>query len=220
MRKLFCLILAIVMVISLCACVSNSDLEAVNGELKASQDQLAEYKEYDTLIRYLKSENYEAAIADIESRMPEPTEPEFTEIKITMDNYLDYFTVDFTEDWKVNAFGEIDGLDVNYILRMKADYTSRLRNIENTTINVEWTEEGHVYNCDVDFKNKTYTLAAEPNYIYPASKRAESFAGSFFVSDTFLGAALAKGNLSGDTIWMPGNFEILRIQGSIFLSNE
>lgn len=220
MRRLFCFSLIMIMIISMCGCVSNNEFEAVNAELKASQDQLAEYKEYDTLIGYLKSENYEAAIADIESRMPKPTEPPYSEIEITMDNYLNYFTVDFVEDWKVNAFGEIDGLDVNYILRIKEDYTSRLRNLENTTINVEWTEEGHVYNCDVDFKNKTYTLAAEPNYIYPANKQTKSFAGSFFVSDTFLGATLAKGNISGDTIWMPGNFEILRIQGSIFLTNE
>ncbi len=145
MKKALSLLLALAMCLSLAACgvdekynallenlASNNydgikqELSALSPDFAAEQEKLEEYAD---LIAALEAENWEAAVADIVSRVPvtEPEEPTYTEVKITMDNWQEYFEIREYETHRYNDFGEEESSSSGYGIYLKEEYLDDLK---------------------------------------------------------------------------------------------
>ena len=198
MKKTLCLVLSLILAVSLCACSGGPSPE---------------------------EQDYEPAKADTE-----PTKPELIEVKITMDNYLDYFNIDLMDYWNVNNFGEGEDLIIFYGLTIKDDYSNRLTNLENTQIDIECKYSTTNHKCEYDLKNMTYTIQepGEPYFNESNKTQVSSFTGDDLLNHPYGSAPIATSSVfyymppdssnKIDSIRTFDDIEILRIQGSIFLT--
>lgn len=177
MKKTISWILVIAACLTLCACGVDeqfkpllehletqnyagikNELVLISPDFKAEQEQSAANAEllakYQSLLDHLEAENYEDALADIESRMPVP---EYEIIDITMDNWQEYFEIVPDHYWRKNAFGEGEGLCVGFSLFLKDEYAARLNLTGNSKIACTVSFDARVKTLDVNWKETTFT---------------------------------------------------------------
>lgn len=181
MKKAISLILTLVLCLALCSCgvdekysallehLDAGNYEGIKSELatlspafKAEQEQMKTDAEklakYADLIDLLETEDYEGALADVQSRIPVPEEPSYTEIEITIDNWEDYFVIDYVEKWHTNSFGEIDRLRLDVVIHIKPEYADRVADKENAKINFDISYDCILNTVEIDYAAQTYTF--------------------------------------------------------------
>ena len=235
MKKAISLLLALVLCLSLCACgvdqkyealLSNlnagnyagikSELATLSPECKAEQEILAKYKD---LIDLLEAEDYDGAIADIQSRIPVPEEPASIEIEITMENWNEYFEIVFVEEWDNNGFTEPKYLYLDYYFNIKEDYVDRITKSSESEVELTFAVDYVSYACEIDYPSMQYTLGEDidlvPDEMVGTRVKRYSLED---VIDNY--CKLTTGYEFSNIIMMPKEPEILSIQGSIYLIEE
>lgn len=125
MKKITALALVLVLLLALCACGETAAPESEN-EVPAEVQELQEvlevpeqYRKYEDLVNALEAGDYDAALALIDAMAPAPELPPITEVQITTDNFLDYFSfVEFPEQGRREKTDD----DGNTALIMRSGY--------------------------------------------------------------------------------------------------
>ena len=82
---------------------------------------------------------------------------QYETVEITIDNWADYFEIISIDDWKLNGFGESEGYNKYYSLKLREEFHSRI-NVESISLTVEMLFT-HSYNhVDVNFDEMKYTI--------------------------------------------------------------
>lgn len=89
-------------------------------------------------------------------------------IEITTDNWQEYFELQYTDTWSLNAFNEYDDVKKDVVLVIKEEYTSRLADNSENTLIIDFSCDTSIWPATVDFEAQTYTLIGE-------KRKAESF---------------------------------------------
>lgn len=89
-------------------------------------------------------------------------------IEITTDNWQEYFELQYTDTWNLNAFNEYDDVKRDVILVMKEEYISRLADNDENVLIIDFSCDTSIWPATVDFEAQTYTLADK-------MRKAESF---------------------------------------------
>lgn len=204
MKKAIALLLALAMVLPLYACGAKEE-KSNRQEVTQTETAVPETEENDSNTVAVQEETVEVQ-ASVE------------QVEITIDNWEDYFTIDFYEDWNINGFGEADALLVGYRLNIKDAYADSLTNLSDSEINMEYSYQPVFYHCDYDFSAKTYTVKDKDNSF--AGMKANTDTKTIHFDDSFKdGYALTWGNIDEfyNDIIITENFEVLHVQGKIFL---
>ena len=78
-------------------------------------------------------------------------------IKISEDNWQQYFEVQELIEWQTDEFGDISSLWVRYILCVKAEYADRIV-LEESDVTVEYIKYEQTVPVTIDFANKEYVF--------------------------------------------------------------
>ena len=98
-----------------------SDEAAVEVYEESIVDDSAE--KYDEIIKHLKNEDYDGAIALINAMRPAPMNETIT---ITQDNWSTYFSIEDEYSYSYDAQGVIEEAQYHIYLRLKDEYKSRM----------------------------------------------------------------------------------------------
>ena len=118
MKKYIAYLITIIMAVSIISCggTTNEEPEPSIG------DQM--YEKYKTIIDKLEGENYDGAIEEIQAMKPAPV---VQEVKITTDNFYDYYDIVYRENnFERDSEGnitKIDKWDYLFSFRLKDEYT-------------------------------------------------------------------------------------------------
>ena len=82
-------------------------------------------------------------------------------IEITTDNWQEYFELQYTDTWSLNAFNEYDNVKRDVILVIKEEYASRLADNDESTLIIDFSCDASIWPATVDFEAQTYTIAGE-----------------------------------------------------------
>ena len=152
MKKPIVLIISMALCLGLCACGSEAATEPSVGDLM--------YEQYKSIIDHLAAEEYEDAIAEIQTMMPEPEE---MVINITPENFYDYYELVFLDSHITrDAAGAVVEIWGNKAFRfdMKEEFASRL--ISDTNVEVGVTADVVVKKVgNIDWTNGTFSLSDE-----------------------------------------------------------
>ena len=122
MKKTIVILLALVMLLSLAACGGTAENP---------------YAKYEELFNYLEAKDYESAGAYIQklaengadaqnTDTAEPstaeTEPSYTTVEITLDNWQDYFEIKPMATFNKNAFGEVEAVFRSWYFCLKESW--------------------------------------------------------------------------------------------------
>lgn len=173
MRKVFSLVLAFLLCLSLCACgvddgykplleaveAGNYDgikaaLTGLSPDFAAEQAELETYRRYESLISALEKEDFAAAQADLAERIPVPT---YHTVEITQENWDTYFEIFPLEDWCLNGFGEAEDYVVHYRFRVKEEYLSDI-NVNGINLSVELSYPANYHRGSVDLANREVSI--------------------------------------------------------------
>ena len=94
---------------------------------------------------------------------PTITEPQYTTVEITIDNWQDYFEIVSIDDWHLNGFGESEGYSNYYKLKLRDEYKEKVKcdalgYIHNVILTVEFTYTWSFNYAEVDFKEMWYSV--------------------------------------------------------------
>ena len=195
MKKLLSLLLAFVLVLMLTAC--NGGGETTNSGGSQSQENYSSDK----------------TNGDGESQ----SQQNYKAVKITLDNWQDYFEISEFPVWKEDAFGETDGFNLEYEFRLKKEFYPRL-NAKDSSIAMEISYSYGEKPCKVNFEKKTYELG-EPLRTETTTNITEKFYdydGKFYTSPfgvTFYDTGKQE-------VRYYDNVEMIRIKGTLYLAAE
>lgn len=134
------------------------------------------------------------------------------EIKITLDNWDQYFEIVENTDWRKNAFGEAENLNISYSFKLKDEYQTAYDN----DIAVEIHAEKVLVDIDLDLAEEKYGYLDVINETYDFNT-TETLTGNeinfFSCSDRYF----EKNDIKVSNIEILKNIEILRVQGKIYL---
>ena len=119
-----------------------------SGEFDAAQEEFESIALYQAVLNKLD---------EIESLRKAAREADITEIKITMDNWQDFFEMGSLEEWCENGFGEVDAFGILYYIKLKDQYKDAVY-YDKSEVAVEYEYDSTWYNVDMDFENKKYKL--------------------------------------------------------------
>ncbi len=77
-------------------------------------------------------------------------------VDITMDNWDTYFELVETSDWRENAFGEVDNLNVFWNIVLKREWFDKVDFNKEFKVAFEVKAKSKLVGLDVDYLNKTY----------------------------------------------------------------
>lgn len=156
MKKLLCTICTVLcMCVLLCAC----------GQTEPSVGDLM-YEKYGGIIDKLEAEDYEGALEDVQAMMPEP---EIIEVRITPENFFDYYEIGFKDRSFVekDAEGKILHLypSIQESFVLKSEYVDRL--IDEDEVEVGYTGDLAVKKMNIDWSTGVASLGDEtyPNIL-------------------------------------------------------
>ena len=217
MKKVLSALLVLVMCLSLCAC--NSGKEAPMSE--------PEKHEVTTV-------SVETELEIIETEAIVETEPQYTTVELTLDNWQEYFEFVEYVEWNKNAFGEIESFSgAGLVFQLKEAYQSSLASMSNGA--VEWQYYTAIVGCNFNTATAECTLTDT----YAVGDHLFSNTSSLYASDNHIGwpkyfesmsmgsAGLATikevygvaGNYENALYGYPVDIEIIRIQGTLTFSN-
>ena len=155
MKKYIAYLITIIMAVSIISCggTTNEEPEPSIG------DQM--YEKYKTIIDKLEGENYDGAIEEIQAMKPAPV---VQEVKITTDNFYDYYDIVYRENnFERDSEGnitKIDKWDYLFSFRLKDEYT--LDENEDNKIVIGVTGDYDLKKIeDVDFETGKITIGEE-----------------------------------------------------------
>ena len=166
-------------------------------------------------------------LSDTDFETPEPTpvpEPQkkIITVDITPDNWLDYFELALVEDWRYNAFGELDSFTIEHRVVLKDEYAKRLAEDSNIKYEVSFILSDVV--ASVDANNKTYMIY--DSTFQTANRSKSSINEKIISSKENMGLSLARLHVSR---WDPvdssmrfwvDNITMKRIEGILYLYEE
>lgn len=134
------------------------------------------------------------------------------EIEITLDNWNRYFEIVENTDWRKNAFGEAENLNISYSFKLKDEYQTAYDN----DIAVEIHAEKVLVDIDLDLAEEKYCYLDVINETYDFNT-IETLTGNeinfFSCSDGYF----EQNDIKVSNIEILKNIEILRVQGKIYL---
>ena len=232
-KRGFCLFLALLLCISLCACTKE---ESTNSPYE-------KYAEYEELFCYLEDGDYDNANAYIQNFFGvndgasssnttvaidgglEPaqttttsafSDPTYTTVEITADNWQDYFEVLVRPAIVKNGFGEFSELSVNTYVISKEGLT-----VCSCEITCEYAYDYKRTTYHVDLENDSVTFGDEPNETLEKVQKIENLYG-FHLDGVYRVGVCALNQFNSPitgSIGMAYNFELLRIQGTLIIEN-
>lgn len=134
------------------------------------------------------------------------------EIEITLDNWDQYFEIVENTDWRKNAFGEAENLNISYSFKLKDEYQTAY----NNDIAVEIHAEKVLVDIDLDLAEAKYCYLDVINETYDFNT-IETLTGNeinfFSCSDGYF----EQNDIKVSNIEILKNIEILRVQGKLYL---
>lgn len=246
MKKFFCLIVAAVFCVSLCACgveeqykpllealeANNyegikAELSALSEDFAAERNELAKYRQYEALINTIENEDWDGALLEIDKIIPTPPEPVYLMQEITLDNWSTYFELIIQEDWNVNGFGEAEGYSLNYVLRIREEYLEKI-NKSNLALSVELSYPANYHETTVDLTTREISIGDIQNNVSGSETGDVKTVCdiSYVEEDGILGGRyvytyLIQWDDGGQTMYLIEDMpEVTRIQGTIGIQEE
>ena len=210
MKKIFCVLLIAVLLISLCACGADADTSSIES-VEVSQTESVEPSSKETS----SADTTSTATSSKEESVAETSSTstiKHGKVTITLDNWDEYFEFVTEEYWEENAFGEATRLNFLHYFRLKEEY--KLKSTSNS-VAVEYTYKRtssmDYIPATVDLEQRTYTLGEFPSEILQG-RRTVKFTGlPESVGD--MSRVLADDELY-EYCW---DFDVTRIEGTIYL---
>lgn len=146
----------------------------------------------------------------------QPTDS-YEKIELTVENWDTYF--ELTEDFHFsqNVFGENNRLNIVHRYKLKDGYGTIGKETEIIMEYSYWAEDRK--NCKIDFPAGTYTLGEETDGRHEGSEMVKVDGSSF--SEDGYGWALAQSfNYGNDRIRYCTGFQVLRVQGTLYLKKN
>ena len=148
----------------------------------------------------------------------------YEKVELTVENLDTYFEYKEEVHWNKNAFGELQGVNIDYRYDLKEEYLSRLYNNDGSqpwynqdmvAIEYQYTYNWVTYSVDV--QQKTYTIEDIYNsqvktYITETCQAREYF--RLYIGDVDF--SQESGNASG----YPTDVSILRVKGHLWLKKQ
>ena len=246
MKRVIFLALALLLCLGLCACSEPNygEYEALIGYIE-SDDYTSAYLE---LHKFFGDGELHFEVVESTENMPTeeppaPTEAEdlYVAVEITLDNWQEYFEIVYREKWLENAFGEPTYLSYSHHLQLREEYADRIyfgslsqestqdengytiMEMAHSEIDVEIGSTKTLYRIALDPENRTYTL----NGKHSLNKTWGGYSTaihSLGYSDTYSFDRITYADISltwDDTYYYAyEDFEVLRIQGTIYLEKE
>lgn len=206
MKKIFSLLLVVVMCFSLAACGNSSKLE--------------KYKKYEALINYMEAGDYESALAEmirisenggsVDNAGDESGEKTAKAVGISIDNWQEYFEIVEREETEKNEFEEIEDMYKGVYLVLKDEYEMVGY---DTSIAIEYNYINEWRYVEIDKENGVLTIGE----LVPDRENEEMNGLTMKISGS-------KTSLTNGRSWsegmqaVPTNFEIVRIQGTLYIA--
>lgn len=247
MKRVIFLALALLLCLGLCACSEPNygEYEALIGYIE-SDDYTSAYLELHKFFgdRELHFEVVESTENMPTEEPPAPTEAEdlYVAVEITLDNWQEYFEIVYREEWLENAFGELTDLTYSYYFQLREEYVDRIysgslsqestqdesghtiKQMAQSKIDVEIGSTKTLYRVALDPENRTYTLKGKYSLNtvwggYATEIYSLEFGGRFNYFDRITYANIS---LTWEDAYYNAyeDFEVLRIQGTIYLEKE
>lgn len=134
------------------------------------------------------------------------------EIEITLDNWNQYFEIVENTDWRKNAFGEAENLNISYSFKLRDEYQTAYDN----DIAVEIHAEKILVDIDLDLAEEKYGYLDVINETYDFNT-IESITGNSITFFSCWDGYFEKNDIKVSNIEILKNIEILRVQGKIYL---
>ena len=228
MKKLIAIAIVLATVFALCACGAPTVVEKV---VEVIPD---EYEQFKDVLDELFNEDFDGAQALIEAMMPEPEPLPCVEVTITKENFFDYFEyVDIPEicieqGTERDAEGNITRIVVLSGFYLKPEYTLTEEKVGECYVNIglKWRLLGFKNNkgIKVDLENRSYTVTGKESYHrdYDDMRSAclLSYPGETPRYGILFSAAtiLSNGKVQESLIKDPESFEIVSVEGRLYLS--
>lgn len=154
-----------------------------------------------------------------EEKPVETTQPpvQTEAIEINLDNWEQFFTLSYVENWQKNDFGEYDDLKIDAVLTLKPEYLGRIAREEAAQLTLEFRCDGAVKGAEIDFTARTYTIVADRK-VEPVQEILTIDCRQLEEPYTLTMGSLEPATVDGIRyIMVHENLEILRIQGTIHL---
>ena len=206
MKKILAVMLAAIMLFSLAACGNSSKLE--------------KYKKYEALINYMEAGDYESALAEmirisenggsVDNAGDESGEKTAKAVEISIDNWQEYFEIVEREETKKNEFEEIEDMYKDVYLVLKDEYEMVGY---DTSIAIEYNYIDEWRYVEIDKENGVLTIGE----LVPDKENEEMNGLTMKISGS-------KTSLINGRSWsegmqaVPTNFEIVRIQGTLYIA--
>ncbi len=165
MKKLTVLILVLAIALTLCACGETASVEK-EVEVPVIPD------EYKDLIAAIESEDFDTAQKLLDAMKPVPETPPIKEVKITTENFFDYFEYvelpEFNRRIEKDSNGDIKVLMVNPAFVLRDEYKIAVESIDNSTVEagVKYTNLAfypvETAEIDINFSDLTYEITGKP----------------------------------------------------------
>lgn len=137
------------------------------------------------------------------------------EIEITLDNWDQYFEIVENTDWRKNAFGEAENLNISYGIKVKDEYKNAISTNE-TEIAVEIHAEKTLVDIDLDLSAERFTYLDEVNETCDFNT-IKDFTGTTATFFSCWDGYFEKNDIKVSNIEILKNIEILRVQGKMYL---
>ena len=212
MKRIACIIVALILCISLCACGTSVPEPTPNPAEVL-------YEKYSGIIDALEAEDYETAVAKIISMVPEP---EYEEIVITPDNFWDY--CEYREDFSKSkdSFGDlkVDYSSISCGFALKDEYAQRLETKKQSKIALAFLADSVFEMAEIDAEAHSFewtgnvheTRAKDDDVTIFCQPEMNCYlvgAGSSIHSSTPSGLFISYERLQ--------NIQITRAEGTLFL---
>ena len=175
MKRILATVLAIILCLGLCACsgVKQEVYDAAKAgyeEVSAKYDELkSKMEKYSTVIEALEKEDYDGAVEAVNAMRPVPETPPTIEVKITKENFFDYFEFACVPKWE-NAEKDSQGnytnvaFDVKYVLKdglaIAKEKSDECKVDAGVTFNLIWYPSN--LTKTIDFETLEYEVNGSP----------------------------------------------------------
>lgn len=188
------------------------DKNGVSGTLEIAEENGRAVLKYNTEIYYKTSD---FVVKDKEYVYEGNTYSCKKEIEITLDNWDQYFEIVENTDWRKNAFGEAENLNISYGIKVKDEYKNAISTNE-TEIAVEIHAEKTLVDIDLDLSAERFTYLDEVNETCDFNT-IKDFKGTTATFFSCWDGYFEKNDIKVSNIEILKNIEILRVQGKIYL---
>ncbi len=208
MKKAVSLILALVLCLGLCACGSGNDTSETTEATDAPTEPSS-------------TESTPATTPITETSTPTETEPQYTTVEITMENWEHYFEYNVNVSPRMNAFGEVETLCPVMCFRLKDEWASITTDMD---VALEYNAID-TYSCMFSYNVETGEFAVGEKIedmnsggLWGFTRKMDETnieAGVSLFGTPIPGRAEVEGNIAKILGSMYATIEILRIQGTI-----